>query len=292
VISVSHLPELPRDLESLLEQGILKREAYDSIKAQYGLNFMYEPPVDFPAARSVIITAMPQPKVRVTFTKAGEKIDAFIPPTYIHDTDKVVFRTISEQLSSNGYKAIDAVLPGKRIAVHSGLAVYGKNNIVYIEGLGSYFRLRAYFSDMDCISDCWNELKMMALCENCSACLQRCPTKAISEDRFVIDANRCLTFLNEGEADFPDWVDPAWHNCLIGCMHCQDICPANRDHKLWIVDGGDFTEEETTMILKGVSAEKLPPETAEKMEKLYMLGAEKILQRNLDVLIRSHEDGG
>ncbi len=40
------------------------------------------------------------------------------------------------------------------------------------------------------------------------------------------------------------------------------------------------------MILKGVSKNKLPLETTEKLKKLYMVGVYDLLQRNLEVLIR------
>lgn len=284
VVSATTVRELSKDLESLLAAGELKSSSYDAIKAQYGLNFTYEPPIDLPTARSVIITAAPQPKTRVGFSIAGKPFSAIIPPTYIADTDGVVLKEISEQLSEYGYKAIDAVLPGKRLAVRSGLASYGRNNITYIEGLGSYFRLRAYFSDMPSSGNL-QKVEMMGECRKCTVCSQRCPTEAISKERFVIDARRCLTFLNEGDNEFPDWIDPSWHNCLIGCMVCQDVCPANKGVNDWIVDGEKFDEKETEMILEGVAAAKLPEETALKLKRLYMLGDERALQRNLRVLM-------
>ena len=48
--------------------------------------------------------------------------------------------------------------------------------------------------------------------------MNKCPTKAIRQDRFLISAEQCLTFFNEKPDDFPEWVNPVWHNCLIGCM--------------------------------------------------------------------------
>lgn len=290
VVSVARLPELPKGLETLLERGALRKDAYDAIRGRYGLDFMYEPPQGFPA-RSVIITAAPQPKIRIGFSVSGRMFAAIIPPTYVHDTDAKVLDVISEELRVHGYRAIDALLPGKRLAVQSGMARYGRNNIAYVEDLGSYFRLRAYFSDMPC-SDRWQDVRMMDLCEKCTACVRHCPTKAILKDQFVINASRCLTFLNEGEDRFPDGIDPSWHHCLIGCMICQDICPANKDHRDWVVDGVRFSEEETGMIRSGVPAKQLPAETAAKLKEIDMLGSEKVLQRNLNTLIDAHKNGG
>jgi epoxyqueuosine reductase len=85
--------------------------------------------------------------------------------------------------------------------------------------------------------------------------------------------------------EFPEWIDPSWHNSLIGCMICQDVCPVNKDYTKWVVPGEEFSEEETLIILKGVSKDKLPLETNEKLKKICMLDSYNLLQRNLGVLI-------
>ena len=61
----------------------------------------------------------------------------------------------------------------------------------------------------------------------------------------------------------------------------QDVCPANKDYTNLIVPGGEFSEEETMMILEGISKDELPFETIEKFKKLYMDGWYNLLQRNL-----------
>lgn len=289
IVSIQHLPDLQDDLGHLLEQEILRGDFYNEIVSRYGLDYHFEPPTDFPTAQSIIITAAPQPKVSVKFKLSDNVYSVIIPSTYIHDTDETASNIISRYLRNKGYGIHDAILPEKPLAVHCGLATYGKNNITYIDGLGSFFRLRAFFSDIPCTSDNWQELKMMDRCKTCAACSKRCPTDAITEDRFLIDATRCITYFNEGEDEFPEWIDPAWHNCLMGCMICQDICPVNKDYTNWIVEGEEFSEEETLMILKGVSIHELPDETVEKLRKLYMLDDDNLLQRNLKVLISKLE---
>ncbi len=77
------------------------------------------------------------------------------------------------------------------------------------------------------------------------------------------------------------WIDPSWHNCLIGCMICQSVCPLNRNVSDWVVDGGEFSETETEMILEGRSREELPVETAEKIRRLGLLEDLELLPRNL-----------
>jgi epoxyqueuosine reductase len=284
-VATEHLPELRHDFEKLLAEKTLNRGFYDEIVSRYGLCWHFELPVSFRTARSVIITAVPQPKTSLQFELHGKKYFSIVPPTYVHDTDKVALDIMSPLLAKHGYEIHDALLPSKLLAVRSGLARYGRNNISYIEEWGSYYRLRAFFSDMPCPQDNWREPVALELCSKCTACIKKCPTEAISADRFLVNAGKCLTFFNEKEDAFPDWLDPAWHNCLIGCMICQDVCPANKDHTAWIMPGGDFSERETGMILDGVSKDKLPANTAQKLQNVCMLESYELLQRNLGVLI-------
>jgi epoxyqueuosine reductase len=289
IVSIQHLPDLRCDLENILEQGILGRDFYDEIISRYDLLFNFEPPTDFTMAKSIIITAALQPKVSVKFKLSSKTHCVIIPPTYLHDTDKEASNIISLHLGNYGYKICAAILPVKLLAVHGGLASYGRNNLAYIDGWGSFFRLKAFFSDIPCIEDNWQEVRMMECCNKCAACMNKCPTSAIRQDRFLISAEKCLTFFNEKSDNFPEWVNPAWHNCLIGCMRCQDVCPVNKDYTNYIAPGREFSEEETLMILKkGVSKDKLPLETIEKLKKLYLLDEYNILQRNLEVLIRKN----
>jgi len=67
IVSIQHLPDLQYDLENILEQGILGRDFYDEIIPRYDLHFNFEPPTDFPMAKSIIITAASQPKINVKF---------------------------------------------------------------------------------------------------------------------------------------------------------------------------------------------------------------------------------
>ena len=288
IVSIQHLPDLQWDLENLLKQGILSRDFYDEIISRYNLYFNFEPPTDFPMAKSIIITAALQPKVSVKFQLSDKAYGVIIPPTYLNDTDKEASDIISLYLGKYGYKIYTAKLPVKLLAVHSGLASYGRNSLAYIDGWGSFFRLKAFFSDIPCSEDNWREVRMMESCNKCTACINKCPTGVIRQDRFLINAEKCLTFFNEKPDNFPGWINPAWHNCLIGCVRCQDVCPANKDYTKYIVPGGEFSEEETLMILKGVSKDKLPLETIEKLKKLCLLDDYNILQRNLEVLIRKN----
>jgi len=91
----------------------------------------------------------------------------------------------------------------KFLAVRSGLARYGRNNITYVDGMGSLYRLSAFLSDLPYSGDCWTEPQMHDRCDDCSACIRACPTDAIPQHRFLLHSERCITFHNETRGPFP-----------------------------------------------------------------------------------------
>ncbi|MBM3156693.1 MAG: hypothetical protein FJ004_05350 [Chloroflexi bacterium] len=211
-----------------------------------------------------------------------------IPPTYSYKTDAIIEKTLLDVLKPQRFTIKPARLPQKLLAVRSGLAQYGKNNIAYAEGMGSFHRLKVFLSDLPPVYDKWLELKSMEKCSKCSACLKKCPTSAIVPDRFLIRAERCLTFHNERVEPFPDWIKPSWHNCWIGCMVCQSVCPTNKKFYKWFVETEHFTERETDLILRGAPSSLLPKATANKLKRLDLLEDLNLLPRNLDVLLKQH----
>jgi epoxyqueuosine reductase len=162
-----------------------------------------------------------------------------------------------------------------------------------VPGMGSFHRLATFYSDLPCQEDNWQELQMMESCQNCSACLRNCPTGAIpsaslgtgTSERFLLRAERCITFHNEraGKFPFPAWLDPSWHNCLVGCLHCQRVCPQNKDFLEWIEEGAEFSQEETALILEGIPSDQLPATTVRKLKQLDLIEYLDGLPRNLGV---------
>jgi epoxyqueuosine reductase len=283
IASIQHLHELQEGVEGYYKQGLIDAELY----REYLTSFTFSVPNSFPDARSLIVVAVPQPQFRVTFTWNGKPIPVIVPPTYLYSkrTNKQVEDVLAEILAREGYRVTQARLPQKLLAVHSGLGAYGKNNVCYVEGMGSFHRPVAFYSDFPCQEDHWQEVRMMEACQRCSACLRKCPTGAITSERFLLHAERCITFRNEkpGDVPFPEWIHPSWHNCLVGCLDCQTICPQNRDVLQWIDEGAEFSQEETALFLEGVSLDQLPAATVKKLQHFDMVEYLDLFPRNLHV---------
>jgi epoxyqueuosine reductase len=128
----------------------------------------------------------------------------------------------------------------------------------------------------------------MERCRGCDLCQIACPTGAIAADRFLLHAEKCLTYHNEMPADtpFPAWIKPEWHNCLIGCIRCQAACPENKPFLNVIGETAEFSEEETQLLLKGTPLDQIPPETLTKMQLLSLTDYISELPRNLAVLLK------
>jgi epoxyqueuosine reductase len=170
------------------------------------------------------------------------------------------------------------------------LAEYGRNNISYIPGLGSFHRLVAFYSDFPCVEDNWGDPKVMERCETCTVCQKMCPTGAIPTDRFLLRAERCLSFFNESPDEFPDWIDSSCHHCLVGCLACQKTCPVDKKFVDNIEDGPPFSAKETELILNETPESLLPEETLKKLKNLDIAEYLGHLGRNLQVLIDNKDD--
>lgn len=288
-ISAGHIPELESEYQmSLSGQQVDKQFVKGSIR-----NYIdFSASEKHPTIRSLVIIATPSPEVEIKFN-LHEKIYSLIIPPHYSDRIKVTgnSRKITSQIfDENGYRTFSIVFPKKLLAVRSGLAKYGKNNISYVPGMGSYHRLTVFATDLQCTYDSWQDLQILDRCSRCKACLNNCPTGAICGDQFILKAERCLTYFNERSAPFPDWIDPKSHNSIVGCMRCQNVCPENQKFKSVSEEEIIFSETETNLILKDTPYDELPEKLKLKVNHLCLERYYKQLSRNMRVLVENDLD--
>lgn len=282
IIAVDRLCELRAEIERLSDDGTIRRDFFDAAYAWLEYNAAER----LPSARSVIIIAMPQKAYDLSFRWKGETRRVVLPPTYaFHDADQKAQTLIEEVLQPEGLAAAMIQPPLKLLAVRSGLSLYGRNNLTYVDGMGSYNRLVAWVSDLDPEEDTWQEARRMPECDHCRRCLDACPTGCIRPEQRLVDAETCLTNLNEFGKPFPDWVEHSWHNALVGCMACQSVCPKNQPYLKSAAWPYSFDEDETALLLSDPSEESLPRRTWKALQDLSMLYYYKVgvIQRNLKI---------
>ncbi len=281
IISGEHIIEIKNDIEQLYHKKKISKEIFDYVSKYFNFDILKS---DL-SKIYIIIISIPQKITLVNFNIKGKKLDFLIPPTYIYRKNQDIIHRILLNIFEDPGKINIAYLPKKLLAVRSGLARYGKNNICYVEGFGSFHRLESFYVEYSLGIDNWTEKLMMNECDDCSLCVRVCPNKCISNQDFVIKAEHCLTFFNENNNDFPEWIDIKSHNSLVGCMNCQIVCPVNRDFIKKKERGISFTNIESEFIIKGLKEYEFPFEVLEKLRKIDMDEYLSVLPRNISVLL-------
>ncbi len=286
IVPIERLQDIKQNIEDLKARNDLNGFQRYIVSEMNSLDL---PETDFEIRSIILVASVSSWMVKVNFHWKGKRITLPIPATY---TDFISAPNKTEQylreyLNSRDYHLIAAPrLPRKLLAVRSGLGAYGRNNICYVDGFGSFFNISPYFTDIHCKEDSWSEIRQMDMCKGCKACIHNCPTSAILDDRFLIDNERCLTTFNEMDSkdDFPQWIDTASHNSIVGCLRCQTICPANKKYMSSKVESCDFSEEETGSLLEGLPFEELSEELKQKTQQLGMAYWINAIPRNLKVM--------
>ena len=132
MVSVAHVKALETEIMTRYQKGLLDSDLYD----EYLASFDFTCHQKFKGAQSLIIASIPQPQIKVIFLLEDKSYPVVIPPTYYSAVDNEVADFLNTDLKPQGYQIEKVRLPDKLLAVHSGLAQYGKNNITYVKGMG------------------------------------------------------------------------------------------------------------------------------------------------------------
>jgi epoxyqueuosine reductase len=144
---------------------------------------------------------------------------------YADEFKKVAF--FQEHLNSLGISFFKDFAPARFAAVKAGLGQYGKNNFLYTE-YGSWVWIDTWTISAELDYDGPSTPADNICPENCTKCIDACPTKALSEP-FLMDRGACISQLSCFSAALPpvdlrdrmgDWI--------YGCDVCQDVCPKNK----------------------------------------------------------------
>ncbi len=110
------------------------------------------------------------------------------------------------------------------LAARSGLGWRGKHTLVLSRDAGSMFFLGELFIDVALVPTA----PQTAHCGACRACIDVCPTQAITAEH-RLDARRCISYLTiEHQGSIPAELRAGMGNRIYGCDDCQLICPWNK----------------------------------------------------------------
>ena len=115
----------------------------------------------------------------------------------------------------------------KAWAKKSGLGWIGKNSNLITQRVGSFYFIAELIVDLDLEVD----PAVTDHCGSCTACIDACPTEAITEP-YQVDGSKCISYFTiELKDNIPSEFKGKFDHWMFGCDICQDVCPWNRFSK-------------------------------------------------------------
>ena len=109
-------------------------------------------------------------------------------------------------------------------ASDAGVGWNGKSTVQIHRRLGTWFFLAEIITTLELEPD----ERSPDHCGKCTACIDCCPTEAITAPR-RLDALRCISYLTiENKGAIPEEFRVAVGDRIFGCDDCLDVCPWNR----------------------------------------------------------------
>ncbi len=217
-----------------------------------GLRYLQGRKVQEP--RGLVMLALPRPAYAVTLEFEDGPREFYFPPTYVeyNSTFDVVLGWFRDDLGLGPREADIVGAPLKSLAAMAGLIRYGRNNIGYVDGFGSYVQLFGIVTRSPLEADGEPkavEAQVLDRCRDCRACANVCRAGAISLDRFLLRAESCYALYSESQDPIPEGMRAPSTDCLIGCLKCQEVCPENKGLLKKVATGLSFDRRETEILL-------------------------------------------
>ena len=115
----------------------------------------------------------------------------------------------------------------KAWAAKSGLGWIGKHSNLLTQQVGSFYFIAELIIDLELEYD----TPVTDHCGTCTACIDACPTEAITEP-YVVDGSKCISYYTiELKENIPTDFKGQFDDWMFGCDICQDVCPWNRFSK-------------------------------------------------------------
>jgi epoxyqueuosine reductase len=134
---------------------------------------------------------------------------------------------IDREIATHSYRVFTDSAPVMEIplATKAGLGWRGKHTLLLNRERGSFFFVGEIYTSLALSPSATTQKNH---CGSCSACIDVCPTQAITAPH-RLDARRCISYLTiELKSAIPIEFRKAIGNRIYGCDDCQLVCPWNK----------------------------------------------------------------
>ena len=217
--------EAPR-LEAWLKKGYQGKMSY----LENFFDKRLDPTLLVPGAKSVVSLLYNYSPQKDLSTDNAYKVARYAYGEDYHFVVKEKLKSLMDEIRAaigdvDGRVFVDSAPVMERAwAKKSGVGWIGKNSLLINREAGSFFFLAELIVDLDL--ECDGPVK--DYCGTCTACMDACPTDAISQPHMV-DGSKCISYFTiELKDEIPDDVKGKFQNWVFGCDICQEVCPWNR----------------------------------------------------------------
>ncbi len=153
---------------------------------------------------------------------AGVPLSAYYPSSNAayHASSKLIRR-----MEEVGIQAKRIEVPVRELLIRSGVGTPLKSGLTLLPEFGTRYFMLTLVAQLDAPEFVENGTPQKTTCDTCRACEAACPVGAIDANGY--DYKKCARAYMCGEP-MEDWVMDAM-DCMLGCEHCQSVCPYNRD---------------------------------------------------------------
>lgn len=224
------LDDAARRLEQWLNEGRHGRMAY----MENHFDLRVDPTLLVPGAKSVICLTFNYHNPERAADPDAPRISQYAYGEDYHHVVKDRLKSLLESMRSefgdiDGRCFVDsAPVLEREWAQRAGLGWNGRHTLTINPKRGSWFFLAEIICDLPLPPDD----PIRDHCGSCRRCIDACPTEAISPQGYLLDASRCISYLNiELRDEIPTEFQGQMADWMFGCDVCQDVCPWNRFSK-------------------------------------------------------------
>lgn len=183
-----------------------------------------------PGARSVVVVARNYWNPRPPESKTSGRVARYAWGRDYHRVLRRPLRALADFIGglspdATQYCCIDSGPVLERAwAAKAGIGWIGKNSLLLRREGGSWCFLAVILTTVELVPDA----PIPDHCGSCTACLEACPTQAITAPG-IVDSRRCISYHTiENRGAIPGEIAGNMEDWVFGCDICQDICPWSR----------------------------------------------------------------